>query len=133
MDKQIERVMDLYSRGKISPDIIEKQIQALESQKADLQLEMDGEQDIRIALEAAETELSETVIQQYVDKFEELLSEDNLELMREFLKTFISEIELAPRAGGKMQKRAVNIFSHIPAFTRIKLVLPRGFEPLLPP
>ena len=43
LDKQIERVMDLYSRGKISPDIIEKQIQALESQKADLQLELDGE------------------------------------------------------------------------------------------
>ncbi|NIT56159.1 MAG: hypothetical protein GWN00_07955, partial [Aliifodinibius sp.] len=96
----------------------------LEEQKAEIKEIMEGEHQVGAAIEYAESELSTELIRKYVDRFEDLLNESNLELMREFLKTFIAKIELGKKNGRKRKGREVHIHGQIPALTRIEIALP---------
>lgn len=133
LDDQISRLLSLFERGKVSTDIIESRIAELENEKENISDSMNGEQQLQTALEYAESELDNSIIRQYANQFESLLNEENIEQMREFLRTFINRIELFGRVNGKRKGRKVHIHGTLPALTRIELVLPRGFEPLLPP
>ena len=131
IDKQIDRLMSLFERGNISPGIIEQRIQKLEMEKENIKQILEGDKQALAAIRYAESELDSELIKSYVDRFEELLNESNKDLMREFLKTFVSRIELWGREGGKIRGRKVHIHGQIPAFTRIGIASPRGIEPLL--
>ena len=131
IDDQVTKLVKLYERGNISPDIIEKRIQELEQEKNDLQRVLDGEKQVRAAIQYAKSELDNKVIRKYIDRFEDLLNESNFELMREFIKTFIARIELWGRKDGKKRGRKVHIYGQIPALTGIAFASPRGLEPLL--
>ncbi len=82
-------------------------------------------------LEKRVIEVDEKLIKNYIDRFEKLLNKSNIELMREFLRTFIAKIELWGREKGKIRGRKVHIHGQIPAFTMIGMASPRGVEPLL--
>ncbi len=84
-----------------------------------------------LAIQYAESELDDQTIRNYVDRFEELLNESNMDLMRDFVKTFIAKIELWGKENGKRKGRKVHIHGQIPALTIIAVASPRGFEPLL--
>ena len=66
-----------------------------------------------------------------MDRFEELINESNLELMCDFLHTFISKIELYEKVPGKKNSREVRLHGHIPALTGIAEASPGGIEPPL--
>ena len=133
IDQQIQRLLGLFERGNISPEIVEERVAGLESEKAGIKESMKGEQQVQTAIKYAEAELDAAIIREYTEQFEDLLSEENMTQMREFLATFIHRIELFPRKNRKRKGREVHIHGTIPALTRIEFVLPRGFEPLLPP
>ena len=54
-----------------------------------------------------------------------------MDLMRDFIKSFVAKIELWGREEGKRRGRKVHIHSQIPALTMIGMASPRGLEPLL--
>lgn len=133
IERKISLQMELFERGNISPEIIERRIMALEEEKRALADSLEGDRQVIAALEYAEAELDSKIIRGYVNRFEGLLGEGNLDQMREFIKAFIVKIELGGRENGKRKGREVRIYGQIPALTGMKVVLPRGFEPLLPP
>jgi len=126
IDNQIHRLMSLFERGKISPEVIETRMDKLEEEKKRIKNELDGDQQVNTALKYAESELNSHTIRKYIEKFEELLNESNTDLMREFLQTFIYKIELFGKENGKRKGRKVRVHSHIPALTGIELASPRG-------
>lgn len=123
--------MTLYERGNVSPEIIEKRIKELKNEKAEIDDIFEGERQACSAVEYAESELDDTTIKNYVDRFEELLNESNMNLMRDFIKTFVAKIELWGREGRKRRERKFHIHGQIPALTMIGPASPRGLEPLL--
>ena len=131
IEQKITRLMTLYERGNISPEIIESRIKGLEREKAEIEDIFKGERQACSTIEYAEAELNDTTIKNYVNRFEELLNESNMHLMRDFIKTFVATIELWGREEGKRRGRKVHIHGQIPALTMIGMVSPRGLEPLL--
>ncbi len=89
----------------ISLGIIEQRIEKLEMEKANIKQILDGDKQTLAAIRDAESELGSESIRRYVDRIEELLSESNKDLMREFLKTFVLRIELWGRERGKIKGR----------------------------
>ena len=73
-------------------------------------------------------------IQQQLEKFEEMLNEDNMVEMRNLVRDFIYKVTLYPKNDPKSKKwsRRVQIESYIRALTMIKVASPTGFEPVLP-
>jgi len=118
IDEQITWLMSLFERGNISPEIIERRIGELEKEKAKINSALEGDHQVLTAIRYAESELDDHTIKSYVNRFEELLSESNMDLMRGFLDTFIAKIELWGREKGKRKGRKVHIHGHIPALTR---------------
>ncbi len=124
--------MDLYERGSISAEIIEERINQLESKRSDLMSIGEHNNQLSDALNIAESDLESRIIKEYIDKFEDLLDESNQMMMRQYLQTFIIKIQLGKKHPYRKRSRKVNIYATIPAFARMNLALPRGFEPLLP-
>ena len=131
LNSQIARLMELYERGKVSPETIENRVSLLEQERDNLQETLAGEQSIISIIQYAESELNSKTIKDYIDHFEELLTESNLDQMREFLRTFISKIELGKKVPGQKNSREVHLHGHIPALTGITLASPGGIEPPL--
>ncbi len=131
IDDGISRLMDLAERGNLSPEIIETRVRKLEEERKEILRILEGDRQFVAAIKYAEEQLSEKLIRQYVHRFEALLNETNIELMREFIDTFVSRIELWGRENGKKRGRLVHVHSQIPAFTGIAVASPRGVEPLL--
>ena len=79
-------------------------------------------------------EFTDKAIQRQLDRFEEILSEDNMDEMRKIVLDFIYKITLYPKDNPKSKKwkRHIHLDSHVSALTMIKMASPRGFEPLLP-
>ena len=124
IDKQIDRLMSLFERGNISLGIIEQRTEKLEMEKEGIEQILEGDKQTLAAIRDAKSELDSESIKCYVDRFEELLSESNKDLMREFLKTFVSRIELWGRERGKIRGRKIHIHGQLPAFTRIGIASP---------
>jgi len=124
IDKQIDRLMSLFERGNISLGIIEQRTEKLEMEKEGIEQILAGDKQTLAAIRDAKSELDSECIKCYVDRFEELLSESNKDLMREFLKTFVSRIELWGRERGKIKGRKIHIHGQLPAFTRIGIASP---------
>ena len=122
--------MSLFERGNISLGITEQRTEKLEMEKEGIKQILEGDKQTLAAIRSAESELDSESIKCYVDRFEEL-GESNKDLMREFLKTVVSRIDVWGRKGGKIRGRKVHIHGQIPAFTRIESASPRGIEPLL--
>ena len=123
--------MNLFERGNLSPEIIENRIKTLEMEKKAIQDQFEGEKQVKAAIEYAEKELDDDLIRGYMDRFETLVNESNMDQMREFIKTFIVRMELHGRVKNKKRGRKVYIHSQIPALTGIELASPWGFEPQL--
>jgi site-specific DNA recombinase len=133
INNQISKHLELYERGNISPELIEQRIKVLESEKSDLEDSIDDNNQFLTAIKVAESDISDTKIKIYINNFEDLLNDSNIELMRDFINTFISKIEIWGKEPKKKKRRKVHVHGQIPAFSRIELVLPRGVEPLSPP
>ena len=123
--------MSLFERGNICLGITEQRTEKLEMEKEGIKQILEGDKQTLAVIRDAESELDSESIKCYVDRFEELLSESYKDLMREFLKTFVSRIELWGRERGKIKGRKIHIHGQLPAFTRIESASPRGIEPLL--
>ena len=85
-------------------------------------------------LDVKVVEYSDESIRRQLERFEEMLNEDNIVEMRSLVRDFIFKITMYPKDDPKTKKwkRRVDIKSYIRALTMIKLASPRGFEPLLP-
>ncbi len=114
-----------------SPEVIERTIGELEQEKENINKTLEGDRQALTAIDYAEPELNNRTIKSYIDRFEELLNETNIELIRNFLHTFIAKIELYGKDNGKRKGRRLNIHGHIPALTGIALASPGGIEPPL--
>ncbi len=131
IDECINRNMSLFERGNISPEIIEGRISILEKERADINKTLEGNHQVLTAIQYAESELNSRTIKSYVNRFEELLNETNVELIRNFIHTFIAKIELFGREGRKRKGRRLNIHGQIPSLTGIYYASPGGIEPPL--
>ena len=92
---------------------------------------MNGSQDVQTMVEYAESELDDKTIRGYVDRFEDLLNDSNMDLMRDFLGTFIIKIELFGRKNKKKKGRKVHFHGKISLLTGIAVASPGGVEPPL--
>ena len=79
-------------------------------------------------------EYSDESIRRQLERFEDMLNDDNIVEMRSLVRDFIFKITLNPKDDPKTKKwkRRVLIQSYVRALTMIKVASPRGFEPLLP-
>jgi len=68
--------------------------------------------------------LDDKIIKDYVDQFEELYNNSNMDLMRDFIKSFVAKIELWGRKEGKRRGRKIHIHGQIPALTMIGVASP---------
>jgi hypothetical protein len=134
LEDQIERLMSLFARGEIKPEIIEKSIKPFQLEKEDLEAKSKDLSDINEILEVRVEDFSNDAIKQQLERFEEIVTEDNLNELRNLVRDFIYKIELFPKEepNAKKWKRRVSIQGYIRALTMILLASPRGFEPLLP-
>jgi hypothetical protein len=129
INKQIKKLMELYSRGKIRAEIVESQIDPLQKEKDDLEkISLDLSQ-VNVLLDAKLTEYTNESIQEQLNHFEQMLNDENVHEMRAMVRDFIKKIVLYPKAEpkGKKWKRRVHIESHVRALTMILLASPRGF------
>ena len=135
LDKQISKLMTLFSRDKIPVELVEKQIEPLHQEKKDLDTKIIDISQINEALDIKMDEYSTESIKSNLERFEELLSDDNMIEMRGLVRDFIHRITLGPKDNPKAKQkwlRPVHLESYVRALTMIKMASPRGFEPLLP-
>lgn len=64
--------MLLFDRGNISLLIVENRIKELEDEKKELQKQLTAEQEAETIIKNIETELSDQIIEEYINKFEVL-------------------------------------------------------------
>jgi site-specific DNA recombinase len=134
IDRQIGNLMRLYSRGKIQAAIIEKSIEPLQKEKEEIEARSDELNQLDQILELKVEQYSDESIRGQLQRFEEMLNEDNLHEMRNMVRDFIHRIEIFPKEipGAKKWKRRIHINGYVRALTMINVASPRGFEPLLP-
>ena len=134
LDHQISRLMKLFSRGKIKAEIIENEIDPLQHEKEELETKIGDLLAIDEILDVKVDEFSSESIKCQLDRFEDMLNDDNRIEMRSLVRDFIYRITLHPKENPKSKKwkRHVHLDSYVRALTMIKLASPRGFEPLLP-
>jgi hypothetical protein len=80
LHRQIDRLVELYARGTVSPDVLEPKIHELEDERRALEAEAVGLGRMAAAVEAAAEFVTEGKVQEYVDPFEELATDENLGL-----------------------------------------------------
>ena len=127
--------MTLYKRGNINPEIIESQIIPLQQEKEEIEANIIDSTSLNAMLESKVDEYSSESIRFDLERFEEMLNDDNLIEMRSLVREYIKKITLEPKDNPKAKKkwkRHVHIDSYVRALTMIKLASPRGFEPLSP-
>jgi hypothetical protein len=126
--------MQLFSRGRISAEIIEAQIEPLQKEKEELEIIASDLSHVNAILNAKLSEFSNESIKEQLDRFEEMLNDDNMVEMRATVRDFIHKISIFPKEepASKKWKRRVQINSYVRALTMILMASPRGFEPLLP-
>ena len=124
--------MGLFERGNIDTDILEERINRLQGEKSNLEKIIENNKQMQVVLEIAESEINDKLIKDYINNFESLLDNSNLDFMRDFIINFISKIEIFRKDQRSKKRRKVNVYGRIPAFTMIEMALPRGLEPLLP-
>ena len=85
-------------------------------------------------LEIRVEDFSSDVIKQQLERFEEIVTDDNITELRNMVRDFICKSELFPKEDPKARKwkRRVSIQGYIRALTMILVASPRGFEPLSP-
>ena len=132
IEDKISRLMALFERGNISTDILEMRIQKLEEEKSNFEKAMESDRKVQKTIKLAKAEMTEKSVKEYMYNFELLLNDMNRDLMRAFLLTFISEIEIFRKEKGTKKRRKANIIGTLPAFSLMEMALPRGFEPLSP-
>ena len=134
LNSQIANLMTLFSRGKIKAELIENQIAPLQEELEELEAKVIDISQINEVLNVKIDEYTSESIQQQLEKFEEMLNEDNMVEMRNLVRDFIYKITLYPKNDPKSKKwsRCVQIESYIRALTMIKVASPTGFEPVLP-
>ena len=126
--------MELFSRGKIKAELIENQITPLQLEKEELESKIIDITQINAVLDIKVDGFSNESIRHHLEKFEEMLNDDNLIEMRSLMRDFIKKISLDPKEDPKAKKwkRHVHIDSYVRALTMIKVASPTGFEPVLP-
>ncbi|BBO72688.1 hypothetical protein DSCW_01050 [Desulfosarcina widdelii] len=135
LDSQISNLMALYARGKISAELIERQIAPLQEKKEMLASRIVDITQINDVLDIRVDEYSTEAIKHHLENFEDMLNDDNVVGMRNLVRDFIYKITLDPKDDPKAKHkwlRPVHIESHVRALTMIRLASPRGFEPLSP-
>ena len=132
IDGQIERVMSLFARGKIKPEVIEKSIEPLQIEKEELEVKSKDLADMNEIINIKIEDFSNDAIRTQLARFDEIISEDNVTELRNLVRDFIYKIELHPKENPKTKKwlRPVHIQAYVRALTMIKVASPRGFEPL---
>lgn len=133
LSTQIERLLDLYAKGVGDSATVERKIGELTEERERLTREAAASREVSAVLQYAADQISDEAIRGYCDRFEKLLSDSNRGLMRQFLDQFVARVEVFPRQGSRKSLRQVDVHGVIPQFTRIALVSPTGFEPVLPP
>ena len=134
IDRQIGNLMSLYSRGKIKAELIEKSIEPLQKEKDEIRARLSESAQYDKILELKVEEFSSESIKNQLERFEEILNEDNVHEMRNMVRDFIYRIDIYPKEvlGAKKWKRRIHIQGYVRALTMMKMASPRGFEPLLP-
>ena len=134
LNKQISKLMELFSMEKIKAEHIENEITSLQQEKEELETKIIDITKINEILDIKVDEFSNASIKYQLERFEEMLSDDNLIEMRSLVRDFFKKITLDPKEEprAKKWKRHIHIDSYVRALTMIKLASPRGFEPLLP-
>ena len=135
LDKQISKLMTLFSRGTIKAELIEKHITPLQQEKEELDTKIIDISQINEVLDIKMDEYSTESIRNNLERFEELLGDENMIEMRGLVRDFIHRITLDPKDNPKAKQkwlRPVHLESYVRALTMIKMASPRGFEPLSP-
>jgi site-specific DNA recombinase len=132
--KEIERLMTLFSRGKIKAEIIEAAIEPLQKEKGGLEGRAKDLSEMEKVLDIKIGEFSSERIRAELQRFEELANDDNIIEMRNMVRDFIYQIKLFPKEQptAKKWQRCVEIQSFIRTLTMTKVASPTGFEPVLP-
>jgi len=119
-------LISLFARGEIKPEIIEKSIKPLQLEKEDLEAKSKDLSDINEILEVRVEDFSNDAIKQQLERFEKIVTDDNLNELRNLVRDFIYKIELFPKEdpNTKKWKRRLSIQGYIRALTMILLVSP---------
>ena len=128
---QISKLMGLFARGKINAELIEDQIAPLQQEKEDLEAKVVEISQVNDVLDMKVDEYSDESIQRQLERFEEMLNEDNVLEMRSLVRDFIRKITLHPKDDPKARQkwlRPVHIDSYVRALTMIKMASPRGIR-----
>lgn len=134
IDSQIAKLMTLFSKGRIKDEIIESQIEPLQKEKEELEIRSAEFSMGNAIIDAKVSEYSSESIKEQLERFEEMLNENNVIEMRAMVRDFIKKIVLYPKENPveKKWKRRIHIESYVRALTMIIVASPTGFEPVLP-
>jgi hypothetical protein len=104
IEAQIEKLMGLFTRGKIKAEIIEKTMEPLQTEKEDLEIKTKDISDMNEILDIKVEEFSSDAIRNQLARFEEMVSDQNVSEMRNMVRDFIYKIELFPKKDARTKK-----------------------------
>ena len=126
IEKQQQKLMDLYSRGLVEIEAVEPKLALIKDQKKAIKE--------NIAHQKASQgvfEVSDDDIRNAIENFAEEVSHADPKTRKSAVLALFQEIRIFPKEGAPWE-RILEIKGSCLPLTRVSVASPRGFEPLLP-
>ncbi len=126
IEKEQERLMDLYSRGLVEIEDIEPRLASIKDQKKAVKKNIAHQKASQGAFEVSDDD-----IRYVIENFKEQVSHADAKTRKSAVLALFQEICIFPKEGAPWE-RILEIKGSCLPLTRVSVASPRGFEPLLP-
>ncbi len=126
IEKEQERLMDLYSRGLVEIEVVEPKLASIKEHKLAIKKNIEHQKASQGAFEVSDDD-----IRYVIENFKEQVSHADAKTRKSAVLALFQEICIFPKEGAPWE-RLLEIKGSCLPLTRVSVASPRGFEPLLP-
>lgn len=126
---QLSRVIELYAEKRIDREVLDETVENLSREKEQLEEELEFLKEKHVE----SFKLDPLKVQKVLDEFSSKFQLANISRRRSFLANILERINIGPKQGTKKWTRKLGLFLRTDSLVAgMKLVTPRGLEPLFP-
>ncbi len=126
LDKENERMLFLYRRGKIAPYLLEQEMEAIQKQKSELT------EELQRAKESIKTlDVDAKVIKETIENFTKEVQNADPQIRKRTLMALIERVVIFPKKNGK-EGRFLEVRGSCLPLTRVSMASPTRFELVSP-
>ena len=126
IEKQQQKLMDLYSRGLVEIEDIEPKLASIKEQKEAVKENIENQKASQGVFEVSDDDIRDAI-----ENFTEQVSHADPKVRKSAVLALFQEIRIFPKEGAPWERILEIKGSSLP-LTRVSVASPRGFEPLLP-